>query len=70
MKKFLYIFLIFGLPVLVIGGTLELLLRNIPNGYELKSEYLKTNKKTIKTLLVGSSHILYGINPEFLSEKD
>ena len=48
---------------------MELLLRNIPNGYALKSDYLKSNKKSIKTLLVGSSHILYGINPKFLTEK-
>lgn len=69
MKKFFHIFLIFCLPVLALSVTLELLLRNIPNGYELKSDYLKTNKKSIKTLLVGSSHILYGINPKFLKEK-
>jgi len=69
MKKFFHIFLIFCLPVLVVSGTLELVLRNIPNGYKLKSDYLKTNQKSIKTLLVGSSHILYGINPSLLSEK-
>ena len=69
MKKFLFILLIFSLPVFIVCGTMELLLRNIPNGYALKSDYLKSNKKSIKTLLVGSSHILYGINPKFLTEK-
>lgn len=69
MKKFLHILLIFCLPVLLASGTMELLLRHIPNGYTIKSDYLKTNNKSIKTLLVGSSHVFYGITPSLLSEK-
>ncbi|MBP1839519.1 hypothetical protein [Formosa algae] len=69
MKKFLKLFLFFCVPVLVLGCTMEYLLRHIPNEFQIKSDYLKTNTADIKTLLVGSSHILYGINPEFLTEK-
>ncbi|MDW5288845.1 hypothetical protein [Formosa sp. PL04] len=69
MKKFLNIFIFFCLPVFVIGFSLEVLLRHIPNGYQVKSDYLITHQESIKTLLVGSSHILYGINPVFLSKE-
>ncbi|CDF80236.1 conserved hypothetical protein [Formosa agariphila KMM 3901] len=48
---------------------MEVLLRHIPNAYQVKSEYLNTHQDSIKTLLLGSSHVLYGINPEFLSEE-
>ncbi|WP_159021432.1 hypothetical protein [Formosa sp. L2A11] len=69
MKKFLNLFLLFALPILVVGCTMEFLLRHIPNQYQVKSDYLNTHQTSIKTLLVGSSHILYGVNPDFLTEE-
>ncbi|QDO92552.1 hypothetical protein FNB79_00655 [Formosa sediminum] len=48
---------------------MEFLLRQIPNAYQIKSNYLIENKDSIQTLLVGSSHVLYGINPDFLTDK-
>jgi len=69
MKKFLNIFLLFCLPILIVGGAMEFLLRYIPNEYQVKANYLKTHHESIKTLLVGSSYVLYGINPDELTDK-
>ncbi|MHA7941668.1 hypothetical protein ACJOV8_001135 [Formosa sp. 3Alg 14/1] len=67
MRTFLKLFLFFCLPVLVLGCAMEFALRQIPNAYQVKSDYLKAHHNSIKTLLLGSSHILYGVNPEFLT---
>ena len=45
----------------------EILLRNIPNEYSYKSEYLERNSNKIKVLFLGNSHIFYGINPELIN---
>lgn len=44
---------------------MEYMLRNIPNDYSFKSEYLETNAESIEVLFLGSSHTYYGINPEY-----
>ncbi|HRB69044.1 MAG TPA: hypothetical protein PLC92_02955, partial [Chitinophagales bacterium] len=49
--------------------SLELLLRDIPNDYSFKKNYLNTNSNNIEVLFLGSSHIYYGINPEYISQK-
>jgi len=61
-KNFVYI-----LPFLIICILLEILLRNIPNDYKLKREYLDNNSRRIEKLFLGGSHTYYGINPEFIS---
>ena len=58
----------FCLPILVLGCAMEFALRQIPNAYQVKSDYLEAHQNSIKTLLLGSSHILYGVNPEYLTE--
>lgn len=67
MVKFLKKIILFGLPIIVIGIILEVLLRNIPNDYKLKNEYLKNNSKNIEVLILGSSHSYYGLDPEMMS---
>ena len=47
--------------------SFELLLRNIPNDYSFKKNYLNTKSNSIEVLFLGSSHIYYGINPEYIS---
>lgn len=49
--------------------SFELLLRDIPNDYSFKKNYLNTNSNNIEVLFLGSSHIYYGINPEYISRK-
>jgi len=48
---------------------MEILLRNIPNDYELKKEYLDEHSSEIETIILGSSHSFYGINPDYFSTK-
>lgn len=44
-------------------------LSKLPNSYKFKKDYLDKNASTIQVLVLGSSHGLYGINPQFLSLK-
>ena len=45
---------------------ITLILRNIPNDYKFKANYLKQNGSKIETLILGNSHTLNGINPSML----
>ncbi len=68
MNKFLTKILLFLLPIIIIGLSMELLLRQIPNQYVLKNEYVKLNSNKIETLVLGSSHSYYGVNPEYFTK--
>ena len=48
---------------------MEPLLRNIPNAYSYKNEYLNHNSKNITKLFLGSSHSYFGVNPVFITGK-
>ena len=67
MKKFIKFLIFFLLPILTGMISFELLLRNIPNDYSFKKNYLNTKSNSIEVLFLGSSHIYYGINPEYIS---
>ncbi len=67
MKKFIFKIFIFILPIAIVGCIMEILIRNIPNDYTLKKEYLDENANKIKTLAFGHSQILNGFNPEDMS---
>jgi len=69
MKKFIKILLLFSIPILTGMISTELLLRNINNDYSYKKKYLDGKSNNIEVLFLGSSHIYYGINPEFMSRK-
>ncbi|WP_053975778.1 hypothetical protein [Mangrovimonas xylaniphaga] len=66
MKSFVKLFLFFIFPLLLGGIGLELLLRQIPNDYQIKGKYLRKHASSVETLVLGSSHSMYGINPEYL----
>lgn len=66
MKRFGNLFIVFILPILFAGTGIELLLRQIPNDYKIKGEYLRRYASNVETLVLGSSHSMYGINPEYL----
>ena len=42
-------------------------LRRIPNDYKLKANYLKQKGEKVETLILGSSHTFYGVNPHLIS---
>lgn len=70
MKLFLLkICFLFVVPILLALGASELLLRKIPNDYAYKNEWLKNNANSVNIFCLGSSHIFYGIAPEFFSNK-
>jgi hypothetical protein len=66
MKQFLRLFIIFSLPVLILGIVTEIALRKIPNDYLYKRNYLDQHSKGVKILFLGNSHAFYGINPEYI----
>lgn len=67
MTKFISNTLIFAFPIFLVVIIMEILLRQIPNDYLFKKEYLDTHSKEIETLILGSSHSFYGINPIYFS---
>ncbi len=68
MKKYLIRTLFIGFPIALFLLIGELALRNIPNDYSLKRDYLDKNAQNLKTLVLGSSHFYRGVNPDFLEQ--
>lgn len=66
MKGYLKHFFIFLLPIAIVFIGMEFLLRNIPNGYQFKSDSMQKNIQDIEVLILGNSHSFYGVNPEYL----
>lgn len=66
MKKFLVLLIIFIFPVIVTLIATEILLRNIPNEYSIKKEYLDANSNNIEILVLGNSHTYRGVNPAYI----
>jgi hypothetical protein len=67
-RKFLIRLSFFAFPILVIFVTGEILLRNIPNDYASKKNYLERNASIIHVLCLGSSHAYYDLNPARFNE--
>lgn len=67
MKKFLFRVVGGTLPLLALLLGLEVALRSLPNDYSYKAEWLKEHAREVEVLVVGSSHGLYGIDPEAFS---
>ncbi len=63
MKKFLYKFLLFLLPLIALFVFIEFSLRNIDSIYELKRNGIITQSDSIEILIMGNSHANDGINP-------
>ena len=51
--------------VVLLGGA-EWIAESIPNSYTYKREYMETNGREIKTLILGSSNAYDGLNPSVL----
>ena len=66
MGKFILKILMFLIPLVIILSALEYIAQSSPNSYKYKDEYIDKNCDSIKTLILGSSHSFYGINPEYL----
>jgi hypothetical protein len=68
MKKFIVKTVWFILPLILISIPMEFLLRQIPNEYVYKKEYLDSHSNEIQTLVLGSSHFYFGIDPVYFSQ--
>lgn len=66
MGKFILRILIFLIPLLMILTALEYIAQSSPNSYRYKNDYIANNCDSVNTLILGSSHTFYGINPEIL----
>lgn len=69
MKNFIKKTLTCLLPILVVALMMEILLRMIPNDYTNKRQFLDKHASEIQTLILGSSHTFYGLNPVYFSTK-
>ena len=65
MKKFLFKFILFCLPVLILLLGMELYFRNAPNSFITIANYFNANKQDVEVLILGSSHNQNGFNPKY-----
>lgn len=59
-KKSLIVAL-FAVACMAVG---EILIRKAPNPYSIKHHYMVNHGKDVEILLLGSSHIFFGVDPE------
>ncbi len=64
MQRFLVKTSAFSILLILVLVVLELAVRTIPNDYVFKCEFLDKHSREIETLILGSSHSFYGLNPE------
>lgn len=53
----------FAVPLLLVAVLLELVLRSLPNSYDIKNSLIEDNAPKIEVMLFGTSHTFGGINP-------
>lgn len=69
MNIFLKRVFLFILPIAVVLSILEYKIQQLDNSYKVKSQYLNANVNSIETLILGSSHTFYGLDPKFFTSK-
>lgn len=47
---------------------LELFARNAPNSYKQKTQWMDANSNKINTLILGTSHMYFGIDPKYFDK--
>lgn len=67
MKVIIVKIVLFIIPIFVILFYIENRLRTIPNSYSKKKLYFEKHKKTTEVLVLGSSHEMNGVNPQYFS---
>lgn len=68
MKRFIKVLILFLLPVICGCVLLEYGMRNVPNSYSFKKNWLDKNISSVHIWSFGSSHGLYGISPKYFSK--
>ena len=67
MGKFAVRLCLFLSPVFLVLLLVEVSLNRVPNSYRQKDTYLSAQADQIEVLVTGSSHSIYGINPQYFS---
>ena len=68
MKRFLNTICIFLVPVFAFLACLEHIVRNVPNEYKYKAKWMEKHAESVETLILGTSHAFYGIDPSCFRE--
>lgn len=66
LSNIIYKTILLLLPFLIIFVISEILLRNVPNAYSYKDDYLVKHGNKIDTLILGNSQAYFGINPSYM----
>ena len=69
MKRFYWSVLLFVLPIAVFLGVTEYMVRQIPNEYKYKNDWMESHAEEVETLILGNSHTQTGINPDYMEGK-
>ena len=69
MKRFLIYTTTVLIPVIVFIGILEVLVRQVPNTYKYKYDWMQNNAEDVEVLILGGSHMFYGIRPDYFDKK-
>ena len=68
MKRFIKYSILFAAIIAVLLGCCELMVRNSPNTYTMKKNWMISHSGGIKTLITGNSHSYYGIKPNAIGD--
>lgn len=68
MKRFIKTIILFFIPLTIGLCILEIGMRAVPNSYSFKKNWLDKNISSVHIWSFGSSHGLYGINPQYFSK--
>ena len=68
MKRFIKYSILFAAIIAVLLGCCELMVRNSPNTYTLKKNWMISHSGGVKTLITGNSHSYYGIKPDAMGD--
>lgn len=69
MKRFIKRICFFSLSIVIPLILVEFFLRQVPNPYKYKYDWMQENAKDVEIIILGSSHSFYGIRPEYLNGK-
>lgn len=68
LRKFIIRSTLFGCILISLIAITEIWLRTRPSSYYVKAEYLQIHGNAISTLILGSSHTYYGLNPKWIGD--
>jgi len=60
---------LFSAPLFIFLCIIELKIRKIPNAYKVKRDYFEKSIDSIELLVLGNSHMVHGVDPDYLSLK-